>query len=182
MIGLIKSPPMILSATELFDNLAKLIPPPHRHRHHYHGVLAPNSKYRAKVTQFANEYYRPDTSESVTLQATLHIEAVASQLIVKSQQKVGSKNWGRLIAKVYEVDPLKCGGCGGEMKLIALLEMRSRLRKYSTILVKKLKRQKCNLQEHRLMIITLSQSRNLYLIPSQTIRLIKRSVGENLAN
>lgn len=32
---------MILTATELFDNLAKLIPPPHRHRHHYHGVLAP---------------------------------------------------------------------------------------------------------------------------------------------
>ncbi len=51
-------PPLILSATTLFDNLAKLIPPPHRHRHHYHGVLAPNSKHRAKVTQFANQYYR----------------------------------------------------------------------------------------------------------------------------
>jgi hypothetical protein len=114
-------PPMILSATELFDNLAKLIPPPHRHRHHYHGVLAPNSKYRANVTQFANEYYRPDTAESLRIQTALEIEAAASKLILKSQPKAGAKNWARLIAKVYEVDPLKCESCGGEMKLIAFI-------------------------------------------------------------
>ncbi|MDQ2995057.1 MAG: transposase [Pseudomonadota bacterium] len=32
-----------LTATDLFDSLAKLIPPPRRHRHHYHGVLSANS-------------------------------------------------------------------------------------------------------------------------------------------
>ena len=63
--------PLILTATELFHNLAKLIPPPHRHRHHYHGVLAPNSKQRAKVTQFANRYYRQDTAENMALQDDL---------------------------------------------------------------------------------------------------------------
>jgi hypothetical protein len=47
-------PPLNLSATELFDNLSKLIPPPRRHRHHYHGVLAPNSPCRSQVIQFAN--------------------------------------------------------------------------------------------------------------------------------
>lgn len=52
-----KELPLILTATELFDRLAKLIPPPRRHRHYYHGVLAPNSKHRAQVTQFANKYY-----------------------------------------------------------------------------------------------------------------------------
>ncbi len=36
-------PPLNPSVTELFDNLSKLIPPPRRHRYHYHGVLAPNS-------------------------------------------------------------------------------------------------------------------------------------------
>ena len=29
--------------------------------------------------------------------------------------------WGRLIAKVYEVDPLVCTKCGGEMKLVAVI-------------------------------------------------------------
>ena len=115
-------PPLILTATELFDNLANLIPPPHRHRHHYHGVLAPNSKQRAKVTQFANRYYRPDTAESSALPDEQNIEAAASKLNLQPQAKTGSKTWARLIAKVYEVDPLKCEGCGAEMKLIAFIK------------------------------------------------------------
>ena len=114
--------PLTLTATELFDNLAKLIPPPHRHRHHYHGVLAPNSKKRAKVTQLANQYYRPDTAESSALPDDLIIEAAASKLMRKSQLKTGSKSWARLIAKVYEADPLKCESCGAEMKLIAFIK------------------------------------------------------------
>jgi hypothetical protein len=31
-----------LTPLELLDRLAALIPPPRRHRHRYHGVLAPN--------------------------------------------------------------------------------------------------------------------------------------------
>ena len=30
--------------------------------------------------------------------------------------------WVRLLAKVYEVDPLVCPKCGGEMKVIAVIE------------------------------------------------------------
>ena len=40
---------LLLKPTELLDKLAQLIPPPKRHRHHYHGVLAPNSPTRAKI-------------------------------------------------------------------------------------------------------------------------------------
>lgn len=29
--------------------------------------------------------------------------------------------WARLIAKVYEVDPLVCTKCGGEMKVVAVI-------------------------------------------------------------
>ena len=29
--------------------------------------------------------------------------------------------WARLIAKVYEIDPLVCPRCGSEMKLIAVI-------------------------------------------------------------
>jgi hypothetical protein len=34
-------PPLNLTATKLLDKLAHLIPPRRRHRHRYHGVLAP---------------------------------------------------------------------------------------------------------------------------------------------
>ena len=40
---------MLLKPSELLDKLAQLIPPPKRHRHHYHGVLAPNSPLRSKM-------------------------------------------------------------------------------------------------------------------------------------
>lgn len=55
------------------------------------------------------------------LQDEYNIEAAASKLMLKPQPKTGSKNWTRLIEKVYEVDPLKCEGCGAEMKLIAFV-------------------------------------------------------------
>ncbi len=33
-----------------------------------------------------------------------------------------SQTWAMLIKRVYEVDPLKCDRCGGEMKVIAFIE------------------------------------------------------------
>ena len=33
-----------------------------------------------------------------------------------------NRSWARLIQKIYEVDPLICPKCGGEMRIIALLE------------------------------------------------------------
>jgi hypothetical protein len=103
-----KAVPPDLAVTELFDNLAKPISPPHRHRHHSHDVLPPNSKQRAKVTEFDDRYYRPDCAENMVLQGDLKIEAAASRLILKPQ------------AKVYRVNRLKCEGCGAEMKLTTL--------------------------------------------------------------
>ncbi|GAH04137.1 unnamed protein product [marine sediment metagenome] len=33
-----------------------------------------------------------------------------------------NKSWARLIQKIYEVDPLICPKCGGEMRVIAFIE------------------------------------------------------------
>jgi hypothetical protein len=33
-----------------------------------------------------------------------------------------NKSWARLIQKIYEVDPLVCSRCGGEMRIIAFIE------------------------------------------------------------
>ena len=32
------------------------------------------------------------------------------------------KNWARLIQKIYEVDPLLCGKCGGPMRVVSVIE------------------------------------------------------------
>ena len=36
--------------------------------------------------------------------------------------------WARLLAKVYEVDPLLCPKCGAEMKAIAIIEDRDEIK------------------------------------------------------
>ena len=33
-----------------------------------------------------------------------------------------NRSWARLIQKIYEVDPLACPRCGGEMRIIAFIE------------------------------------------------------------
>jgi hypothetical protein len=42
-----------LRRPEFLDRLADLVPPPWKHRHRYHGVLAPNHKLRRAVTPLA---------------------------------------------------------------------------------------------------------------------------------
>ena len=37
------------------------------------------------------------------------------------EQKVYKKKWAQLIRKVFEVDPLECPVCGGEMKVISII-------------------------------------------------------------
>ena len=43
--------------------------------------------------------------------------------------KAFRKNWARLIQKIYEVDPLVCPRCEGEMRVIAFIEEQEVIRK-----------------------------------------------------
>lgn len=110
-----------LTAIELLDKLAQLIPPPRRHRHHYHGVLAPNSKYRTKVVEFANqEFNRGKTRSFAEIEADDEV-IFRAKANSELQSKKRSANWAKLIRKVYEVDPLKCEQCVEVMKIIAFI-------------------------------------------------------------
>ncbi len=44
--------------------------------------------------------------------------------------------WARLLAKVYEIDPLVCPKCGSEMKVIAVIQDPVEIRDILTHLVK----------------------------------------------
>ena len=49
-------------------------------------------------------------------------ELISSILELNGSSKESRKNWARLIQKVYEVDPLICPKCSGQMKVISLIE------------------------------------------------------------
>jgi hypothetical protein len=42
------------------------------------------------------------------------------------QEQPARRRWASLIKRVYEVDPLRCPKCGGEMRVIAFIERRQR--------------------------------------------------------
>ena len=104
-------------------------PPPRRHRHRYHGVLAPNARLRRVVTARANHALdgvlatppKPENSEAVTESTATGMRSAAVRM------------WAALLARIYEVFPLACPNCAGDpstrlrtgMRLIAFITERT---------------------------------------------------------
>jgi hypothetical protein len=95
-----------LEPLEFIERISHFIPYPRRHRRHYHGVFAPNSPFRKNVA--ANAKGRPKSSLPPNMQESVEkIEEV-------------SLSWAKLIARIYDVNPLLCS-CGKEMKITSFV-------------------------------------------------------------
>lgn len=118
---------LLVTPLELIDRLAALIPPPRRHRHRYYGVLAPNAPLRAVVTALAGAKENPPLSAAMT-GAVLATEPGAT--VQNASDDVGEERayrkaaryvWALLLGRIYEVLPLVCPKCGGDMRIIAFI-------------------------------------------------------------
>ena len=83
------------------QRLAALVPRPRLHLTRFHGVLAPNAKFRSKVV--------PKTTR-----ATAHTCEHAHSALVRM-------NWARMLKRVFDLDIERCA-CGGKFKFVALIE------------------------------------------------------------
>ena len=101
-----------LTPLELIDRLAALIPPPRRHRHRYHGVLAPNAPYRAQVSALGRAANPP---------APPPLAAQASTANPSPRPASARIAWALLLARIYACFPLLCPQCGGTMRIIAFI-------------------------------------------------------------
>ena len=116
----IKAHELTLTPLELIDRIAALVPPPRTHRYRYFGVLAPNSPMRAAVTALAAPAQQAPTQTGTGEDAA----GVASQgSAVQTQHEPAPPKrspahylWAVLIARIYEVFPLLCPMCGGQMR------------------------------------------------------------------
>ncbi len=114
-----------LTPLELIARIAALVPPPRTHRHRYFGVLAPNSPLRVAVTALA----QPPTRQTEPANMSEGAPGVAplGHAIPPTPEPATPKRskahylWAVLIARIFEVFPLLCPKCGGQMRLIAFI-------------------------------------------------------------
>jgi len=122
------------------NRIAQLVPPPRTHRHRYYGVLAPNSPLRAAVTALSQAEqvmapivhgYVADAACSAAGSASCvpgvaGVAGVGAAAQPEPQAKPKPRPpshylWVALIARIYEVFPLLCPMCGGQMRIIAFI-------------------------------------------------------------
>ncbi len=125
---------VVMERRELLERLAPLIPPPRAHQVRYHGVLAPYASARDRVVPAgmketvrpAQPTSQPDggsigaddgggESERVAGGAPPYVRAKGSESLARRIA------WADLLKRVFEVDALRCPGCGGRMRLIAAI-------------------------------------------------------------
>ena len=112
---------VLYSPLDFLARLAALIPAPRKNLVLYHGVLAPNSRWR----QRAVTYRRPIDSESAQRPRTrLEEDKVAPPRIRRS--------WAELMLRAFGFDLLTCPNCSSKMTLIACILERSAIRKILT--------------------------------------------------
>jgi hypothetical protein len=135
-----------LTPLELINRIAALIPPPRTHRHRYYGALAPNSSLRAAVTAMSmpaqpTPICQPavlpkqsaageDAAGVATVTATALLISPAPEQPdpVPLKRSPAHYLWAALIARIYEVFPLLCPICGGQMRIIAFITYSSEIR------------------------------------------------------
>ena len=101
-----------LQPLELLEKLAALIPRPYVNLIAYHGVLAPNAKWRREVVDFGRP--RLERASSAT-----------------TPKKVASHNrtWAELMRRGLGIDVLECPDCGGRLRFVAAILLSSAIRR-----------------------------------------------------
>lgn len=93
---------IIFSPQELIEKLVAIIPPPRANLIRYHGILAPNAKYRSQIV--------PKIKRSVEKEKSA------------PKRKTNDMTWSEMLKRVFLIDATKCQFCGGSLKLIATIK------------------------------------------------------------
>ena len=115
---------LLLTPLERLERLAALIPPPRRHRHRYYGVLAPNAPLRAALAGAQDETPNPAalTGEVPAAEQGAAVPNTPAEVADEPLHRRAARYvWALLLARIYEVLPLVCPKCGGEMRIIAFI-------------------------------------------------------------
>jgi Putative transposase len=109
----------VMSPLEFMQRLAALVPRPRLHLIRFHGVLAPNAKWRSKVVPQASE-------DSNSLRAAPTATDYQEPREYGRPIRLG---WAKLMTRVFNLDLTHCPHCGGDLKIVAAILKRQALEK-----------------------------------------------------
>ena len=106
---------MVFEPLDFIARLAALVPKPRFHLTQFHGVFAPNSKYRGAVTSEGKE-------KQPSLPAT-------TEPISDGEERRGKMSWAMRLKRVFNIDVTVCRHCQGATRIIACIEDRQVINK-----------------------------------------------------
>jgi hypothetical protein len=100
---------VIFEPLDFIARLVALVPKPRVNLTRFHGVFAPNSAHRARVTPAkrgkGNKARTADAPEATT-----------------PAERRGAMTWAQRLKRVFNIDIETCNSCGGHVKIIACIE------------------------------------------------------------
>ncbi len=100
---------VIFEPLDFISRLAALVPKPRVNLTRFHGVFAPNSKYRALVTPAKRGKGKK-------------AKAAQQQQDQTPDERRASMTWAQRLKRVFNIDIETCSECGGAVKIIACIE------------------------------------------------------------
>lgn len=113
---------MIFEPLELLARLAVLVPAPRTNLVRYHGVLAPSARWRAAIVP------APPPAEGCG-----HDEDKGEHWGKRRRNYA----WAVLMARVFEIDVLRCPDCNGRLKVLAAIHPPDTTRRKPSIQLRK---------------------------------------------
>ena len=97
---------------DFIAKLAALVPPPRAHLTRFHGVFAPNAKWRAQLTP-SGRGKRPATD----------VASAGANIDDRSPiERRRAMTWAQRLKRVFNIDVSTCGHCGGTLRIVASIE------------------------------------------------------------
>ncbi|NDY96260.1 transposase, partial [Wenzhouxiangella limi] len=100
---------VIFEPLDFIARLAALVPPPRLNLTRFHGVFAPNSPYRARITPARRgRGARP-------------VKPAREEERTPAEQR-SAMRWAKRLKRVFQIDVETCPNCGGTVQVIACIE------------------------------------------------------------
>jgi hypothetical protein len=111
---------LVLTPHQFMQRLVALVPAPRANLTRYHGVFAPNSKWRKQIVPHRKQE-QLDLLDAETGHPKPPPQPDATKSRAAHSTRPDNYDWATLLRRVFEIDVTTCVDCGGPTKIISTI-------------------------------------------------------------